>query len=67
MSPKEPAEAAEPGFDERLSSLEALVSELLETLRAVMLLTGSRTVDELRQAPRTLGPHLSGWLARAEG
>jgi len=28
MSPKEPAEAAEPGFDERLSSLEALVSEL---------------------------------------
>ncbi len=32
-------------------------------LRTAMLLTGSRTVDDLRRADRVLGPELGAWLA----
>lgn len=34
----------------------------LETLRAVMLLTGSGTLAELRRAPRLIGPELQRWM-----
>lgn len=40
----------------------AVAEEYLETLRTVMLLTGSRTLDDLRKAPRVLGPELQRWL-----
>ncbi len=35
-------------------------------LRAAMLLTGSRTTDELRRAPRVVGPTLERWLRALE-
>lgn len=38
--------------------------EVLATLRAVMLLTGSSKLSELRKAPRVLGPTLESWLAQ---
>lgn len=39
------------------------VAELsLETLRAVLLLTGSPTIEALQKAPRTLGSTLERWL-----
>ncbi len=41
---------------------------LSEGLRAVMALTGSRRIADLRRAPRILGPELERWLApRASG
>jgi len=41
---------------------EAFLDGVEEQLRAVMLLTGSRTLEELRAAPKMLGPELQGWL-----
>lgn len=38
------------------------VEELIESLRAVCLLVGARSVDALRRTPRVLGPALRGWL-----
>jgi hypothetical protein len=38
-------------------------SAALRTLRAVLLLTGSARVAELRRARRVLGPRLRAWLA----
>jgi isopentenyl-diphosphate delta-isomerase len=35
------------------------------TLRAVFTLTGCAGVDDIRRAPRHLGPRLSGWLTQA--
>lgn len=37
-----------------------------EGLRAVMALTGSRRVEDLRRAPRVVGPRLARWLAADE-
>jgi isopentenyl-diphosphate Delta-isomerase len=42
--------------------LEATVAALVEELHAVLLLTGSRTLGDLRRAPRVLGPRLQRWL-----
>lgn len=33
-------------------------------VRSIMLLTGCKTVDELRRAPRILGPRLAAWQPR---
>lgn len=38
---------------------EALVHDLLEHLEAIVLQTGSATLEDLRRAPRTLGPDLA--------
>ena len=37
-------------------------AEIVESLRAVALLTGSRRAADLRHAPRVLGPRLRAWL-----
>jgi isopentenyl-diphosphate delta-isomerase len=52
----------------REAVLEA-VDALIDTLRAVLLLTGSRTVGELRQRPRAITGDLKAWTeaARSEG
>jgi isopentenyl-diphosphate delta-isomerase len=39
------------------------VEELAHELRAIMLLTGARTVEELRRVPRVYGGALREWLA----
>jgi isopentenyl diphosphate isomerase/L-lactate dehydrogenase-like FMN-dependent dehydrogenase len=36
---------------------------MLDTLRTVMLLTGSADLAALRQVPRVYGPALERWLA----
>lgn len=41
----------------------ALGERLIEEFRAVMLLTGSGSVDALVRAPRVLGPELERWVA----
>lgn len=38
------------------------LKDVITGLRAVMLLTGSSTLDDLRRAPRVLGPQLAAWL-----
>jgi isopentenyl-diphosphate delta-isomerase len=38
-----------------------LLSRVIMTVRSVMLLTGCRTVAELRRAPRHLGQTLARW------
>lgn len=42
---------------------DAYLDQVEAELRAVMLLTGSRTLDDLRAAPRVLGPELRAWTA----
>ena len=37
---------------------------LIKGIRMTIALTGSRTVLELRQAPRIIGPDLERWLAQ---
>ena len=44
---------------------EEVVEEMLDLLRAIMLLTGSKDLDALRSAPRLVGPRLAPWLALA--
>ena len=41
----------------------AFVDEVVHELRTVMLLTGSRTLDSLRTAPRIISGDLEKWLA----
>lgn len=41
----------------------ALVDELVNGLRAAMLLTGSRTLDDLRRQPLVFGPRIREWIA----
>lgn len=45
------------GIDGARSFLERVVT----TVRAIMLLTGSRSVADLQQAPTILGPQLAAW------
>ncbi|MFT4704232.1 MAG: isopentenyl-diphosphate delta-isomerase [Bradymonadia bacterium] len=45
-----------------MAGAEQVAETLTETLRAVMLLTGSRNLDELRTAPKLIGPALRDWL-----
>jgi len=42
---------------------EAFLSGVERELRTIMLLTGSRTLEDLRSAPKMLGPGLQRWLA----
>ncbi len=42
--------------------LDVRTSELVEALRAVLLLTGSRDIAALRESPRLLGPTLRDWI-----
>ncbi|MEM7154950.1 MAG: type 2 isopentenyl-diphosphate Delta-isomerase [Myxococcota bacterium] len=37
------------------------LQRVIMTVRSVMMLTGSRTVDEFRQVPKILGPRLAAW------
>jgi isopentenyl-diphosphate delta-isomerase len=46
--------------------LEA-AARLGEGLRAVMALTGARRVEDLRRAPRVLGPRLARWIGDEAG
>lgn len=48
----------EGGIDGAMS----LVSELIDTLRTAMVLTGSRSVADLQRQPVVLGPRLRAWL-----
>ena len=41
--------------------------DLCEGLRALMVLTGSRRLDDIPRAPRVLGPELRSWLEPAGG
>lgn len=41
---------------------DELALRLKDTIRAVMLLTGSPNIEALHRAPRTLGPTLRSWL-----
>ncbi len=40
----------------------AFLAHVIETVRSTMLLTGSRTLDELRRAPRVTTGELSRWI-----
>jgi isopentenyl-diphosphate delta-isomerase len=40
-----------------------VVEEMLDLLRAVMLLTGSKDVEALRKVPRVVGPRLAQWMS----
>ncbi|NOY92035.1 MAG: type 2 isopentenyl-diphosphate Delta-isomerase [Deltaproteobacteria bacterium] len=42
---------------------QAFLDGVERELRVVMLLTGCRTLEDLRRAPKLLGPDLSRWLA----
>lgn len=46
-------------------SVEDVADNMLQTLQAVMLLTGSSNVDALRKAPRYIGPELKRWLEQS--
>ncbi len=52
--------AASTGFEETRTELETLIHEL----KVAMFLTGSRTVDELRQAPYAVTGETRLWLRR---
>ena len=41
--------------------VEMLVNRYIETLRAVMLLTGSKTLGDLQKTSRVIGPELQNW------
>ena len=47
-------------------ALEA-AAEIIEALRAVAVLTGSRRAADLQNAPRVLGPRLRAWLDQSGG
>lgn len=53
-------DGGEEGLDRWLDKLE-------RTLRAVMLLTGSRTIADLRRAPRVIGPRLQAFSSAMRG
>lgn len=46
------------------AALEAAVERVIREIRVAMLLTGSRTVMDLRQAPLVLGPRLLRWVPK---
>ena len=43
--------------------VRAFLGEVVQELRSVMLLTGSQSLEELRQAPRIVSGELETWLA----
>jgi len=48
--------------DAGLAGVCETAERLTEGIRAIMLLTGSRQIADLRRAPRFLGPDLRAWL-----
>lgn len=46
--------------------LRAYLDAVIEELRAVMLLTGTRTFHDLRDAPRVISGDLANWMATPE-
>jgi isopentenyl-diphosphate delta-isomerase len=49
------------------NGLRSYLDEVVQELRTVMLLTGSRTVSDLRAAPRLIAGELAAWLALTTG
>ena len=49
-------------FDGGIEPARALARTLIDTVRAVMLLTSSPDVASLRRCPRVIGPELQRWL-----
>lgn len=47
------------------AAVDVVAESMVETLRAVMLLTGSSDLAALRRAPRVIGPELSRWLQQS--
>lgn len=45
--------------------VKQFLTRIMMTIRSVMLLTGSRTVEEFRKTPKILGPRLAAWQAHA--
>jgi isopentenyl-diphosphate Delta-isomerase len=45
--------------------VQAFLQQVIDAVRAIMLLTGCRTVDELRRAPRVISGELAQWSACA--
>lgn len=52
--------AAMDGGEERA---DEVATNMLRTLKTVMLLTGSKTINDLHNAPKRLGPSLRDWIA----
>ncbi|RAL23786.1 type 2 isopentenyl-diphosphate Delta-isomerase [Lujinxingia litoralis] len=50
-------------YHEGAEGARAFGAHCTSALRTTMALTGSATLDELRQAPRMIGPRLERWLA----
>ena len=46
-------------------AVRELLNSVIETLRAVMLLTGSVDLDALRRVPRVIGGELGSWIEQA--
>jgi isopentenyl-diphosphate Delta-isomerase len=51
----------EGGFDGAVAFLEGVIA----SVRAATFLAGCRTPEELRRAPRVIGPRLEAWLDQA--
>lgn len=47
--------------------VDRFIATLIRGLKMALLLTGSRSVAELRAAPRVIGPRLQAWIAQAGG
>lgn len=43
-------------------AVDAVIEGVVTTVKSVMLLTGSRTLADLRKAPRVYGPRLRNWV-----
>lgn len=46
--------------------VKQFLSRVIMTIKSVMLLTGSRTVEEFRRCPKILGHRLAAWHAQAQ-
>ena len=46
------------------SAVRGYFAEVIAGLRAVMALTGSANLEELRKAPKVIGPGLENWVAQ---
>lgn len=53
--------------DHGVDGATTFVAELSEGLKTAMLLTGSRTLDDLRQQPLVCGPRLQAWITACSG
>lgn len=53
-------------MDGGVDAAREVADTFLETIRAVLLLTGSRDLEALRSAPRVVGPTLERWMRLAQ-